>query len=269
MTVGGSLYELPKLESPIAATGASSSPVLRTPQANLTERKSNVIKLEGRTPQDPQVGLADQIGALLLTPTSQLAINGGSQHPDKRRAGGHGPTLADQIEFLETPKDLLPTPVAQDDQKSPAAHVAAKNRYDDSERTKITSLTVMGRQALATGKWDNVLLPTPTVGDASSTANATAGRTNPDSKHHSGTTLTDAARMLEVQSESEAASTPTARDGKDVGDLTKVPENSLLPRVIYNLPSRGGSTNQRSVVGNPSSDQSPIPMTNEDDSLAA
>jgi hypothetical protein len=33
-------------------------------------------------------------------------VNGGSQHPDKRRAGGHGPTLADEVEHL------LPTPTA-------------------------------------------------------------------------------------------------------------------------------------------------------------
>lgn len=45
---------------------------------------------------------------LLKTPTAQLAVNGGSQHPDKRRAGGHGPTLADQVEHL------LPTPAARD-----------------------------------------------------------------------------------------------------------------------------------------------------------
>jgi hypothetical protein len=37
-----------------------------------------------------------------------LAINGGSQHPDKRKAGGHGPTLADEVEHL------LPTPRASD-----------------------------------------------------------------------------------------------------------------------------------------------------------
>ncbi|WP_327322558.1 DNA (cytosine-5-)-methyltransferase [Streptomyces sp. NBC_01210] len=37
---------------------------------------------------------------LLKTPTAQLATNGGSQHPDKRRAGGHGPTLADEVEHL-------------------------------------------------------------------------------------------------------------------------------------------------------------------------
>lgn len=45
---------------------------------------------------------------LLKTPTAQLAINGGSQHPDKRKAGGHGPTLADEVEHL------LPTPKAGD-----------------------------------------------------------------------------------------------------------------------------------------------------------
>lgn len=37
---------------------------------------------------------------LLKTPTAQLAVNGGSQHPDKRRGGGHGPTLADEVEHL-------------------------------------------------------------------------------------------------------------------------------------------------------------------------
>ena len=43
---------------------------------------------------------------LLKTPTAQLGVNGGSQHPDKRKAGGHGPTLADEVEHL------LPTPNA-------------------------------------------------------------------------------------------------------------------------------------------------------------
>lgn len=45
---------------------------------------------------------------LLKTPTAQLAVNGGSQHPDKRKAGGHGPTLADEVEHL------LPTPTVAD-----------------------------------------------------------------------------------------------------------------------------------------------------------
>lgn len=48
---------------------------------------------------------------LLRTPTAQLAVNGGSQHPDKRKSGGHGPTLADEAEHL------LPTPRATDGTK--------------------------------------------------------------------------------------------------------------------------------------------------------
>lgn len=47
--------------------------------------------------------------ALLKTPTSNIARNGGSQHPAKRRSGGHGPSLADEVEWL-----LLPTPTASD-----------------------------------------------------------------------------------------------------------------------------------------------------------
>jgi hypothetical protein len=45
---------------------------------------------------------------LLKTPTAQIAVNGGSQHPDKRKHGGHGPTLADEVEHL------LPTPQVAD-----------------------------------------------------------------------------------------------------------------------------------------------------------
>jgi hypothetical protein len=44
----------------------------------------------------------------LLTPTANLGSNGGSQDPSKRRAGGHGPTLDDQV------SSLLPTVTAKD-----------------------------------------------------------------------------------------------------------------------------------------------------------
>ncbi|WP_241826927.1 hypothetical protein [Streptomyces graminilatus] len=45
---------------------------------------------------------------LLKTPTSNIGKNGGSQHPSKRKSGGHGPNLADEVEWL------LPTPKASD-----------------------------------------------------------------------------------------------------------------------------------------------------------
>jgi hypothetical protein len=57
----------------------------------------------------PELRTADSgSSSLLKTPTSQLAANGGSQHPDKRKDGGHGPTLADEVEHL------LPTPQVAD-----------------------------------------------------------------------------------------------------------------------------------------------------------
>ncbi|WP_258539648.1 hypothetical protein [Streptomyces ipomoeae] len=48
----------------------------------------------------------------MKTPTSNLGSNGGSQHPAKRKQGGHGPNLADEVEHL-----LLPTPKASDGTK--------------------------------------------------------------------------------------------------------------------------------------------------------
>lgn len=66
---------------------------------------------------------------LLKTPTSQLAVNGGSQHPSKRKAGGHGPTLADEVEHL------LPTPSASvaNDGEGPETWLARR------ERVKLTA----------------------------------------------------------------------------------------------------------------------------------
>lgn len=37
---------------------------------------------------------------LFKTPTANLGSNGSAQHPDKRKAGGHGPTLEDEVVFL-------------------------------------------------------------------------------------------------------------------------------------------------------------------------
>lgn len=99
------------------------------------------------TPAHPTAERA--CSSLLKTPTAQLAINGGSQHPDKRRAGGHGPTLADQIEHEITA--LLPTPVVTD---AKGARNATAGRSPGSEHHSGTTLT------------DAVtLLPTPRATD--------------------------------------------------------------------------------------------------------
>lgn len=78
--------------------------------------------------------------ALLKTPTGNLGINGGSQHPDKRKAGGHGPTLADEVEHL------LPTPRSTDGPKGGPGQVNGRGVPD--------SLPAIG-----------ALLPTPTSRD--------------------------------------------------------------------------------------------------------
>jgi len=70
--------------------------------------------------------------SLLKTPTSQLAVNGGSQHPDKRKAGGHGPTLADEVEHL------LPTPTAMD------SHASGGNSPSDVTLTDAVVRTRLG-----------------------------------------------------------------------------------------------------------------------------
>src|SRR6516162_4340847 len=64
-------------------------------------RQSSVVKLNGRTPADPQVGLADQVAALLPTPTSQAAKHG--ETPDVT-AHGFGYNLWDLPGLLGTPR---------------------------------------------------------------------------------------------------------------------------------------------------------------------
>jgi hypothetical protein len=46
-------------------TGLRLAAMWRTPSSTVIEPKSSVVKLDGRTPDDPQVGLADQVGGQL------------------------------------------------------------------------------------------------------------------------------------------------------------------------------------------------------------
>ena len=133
MTRSGAAFELPTPELHTDDSGCSYLPTPMT--INRTSQKAQT----GRETSGPfrggaSYGLEDVV-TLLKTPTSQLAINGGSQHPDKRKQGGHGPTLADEVEHL------LPTPVVSD-----------RNGGNDSRRE---------HQQLR-----SILLPTPQVADA-------------------------------------------------------------------------------------------------------
>jgi hypothetical protein len=125
MTQGGRLYPLPPPEHPTGASASSSSRgLLPTPNATDSQGGPRAVP-ERRTSSGLDHGprLRDVAPALplLKTPTAQLAVNGGSQHPDKRREGGHGPTLADQVEC-----ELLPTPSVAD--------VTGGHRYRSGDR---------------------------------------------------------------------------------------------------------------------------------------
>ena len=119
MTRGGRLYPLPTQEHRTDANGSSSSPgLLPTPMTAYSQREPDEWRA-GRPAGNGQ--RRDRIGDLeivvkdqpLKTPTAQLAVNGGSQHPDKRRAGGPSvPTLRGSRW-----SHLLPTPRATDGAK--------------------------------------------------------------------------------------------------------------------------------------------------------
>ena len=124
---------------------------------------------------------------LLPTPDAYSADRGGPQHPDKRRAGGHSVTLADQVSAL------LPTPRSTDGTKGgpnqrgssgdlmlpSAVQLLPTPQSADSERTSLTmfrgdgNLTLLGatsshtfgQYAPAIARWEAVLgrtAPAPT-----------------------------------------------------------------------------------------------------------
>ena len=94
---------------------------------------------------------------LLPTPTANLGSSGGSQHPDKRRGGGHSASLQDVVEHL------LPTPTARDAEGS-----GGSTPYNIT----LTDATV--RTAMGTIPNPRHMLPTPRAtrgGSATETVN--------------------------------------------------------------------------------------------------
>ncbi|WP_406321010.1 hypothetical protein [Streptomyces sp. NBC_00519] len=162
---------------------------------------------------------------LLKTPTSNLAVNGGSQHPDKRKSGGHGPNLADEVEHL------LPTPRASDGSKG-----SPNQKHGDG------SLTLSSTAAR--------MLPTPTVADSRGTRNATANR-KPESKHHAGTTLSD------VTYSGSLLPTPTASDHGS--NYASAEERAAAGHQVY-LSNATTSIGDRTRTPSPGGKHSPGPL---------
>lgn len=101
--LSGTVYRRQPSTPLTAVTG--SLPLLRTPNAALIDPKSNVQKLSGRSPSDPQVGLADQVLALLPTPVK-------SDGESKRGSRGAGSVERGGGQTLRGTLVLLPTPAA-------------------------------------------------------------------------------------------------------------------------------------------------------------
>ena len=117
MTVGGSAYAHPMSERRITETDGF---CWRTPNANLIEEKSTVVKLTGRKPSDPQVGLADQVMAKqrMIWPTPTTSEHTGAGAGPNKTVGAN----------LRTAVSMFPTPRAADHKGStnPAAAAAAR-----------------------------------------------------------------------------------------------------------------------------------------------
>lgn len=142
MTLAGRAYVLRMSERPIAESASS---LLLTPTVEDASRKGSQEWADrwqaGETPPECHQRLRTQVKMLLPTPVREPSTG-----------NGHARNLGKEVA-------LLPTPVAQDDQKQPAAHLAKKVASGAGE--VITSLTVMMRQTATTGQVANRLLPTP------------------------------------------------------------------------------------------------------------
>ena len=154
MTRNGAAYELPTWEPATPGSASSYSPdsapleYRGTPTARMWKGSGPVGS--GSHTWLLEHGNVEAQVLLLKTPTAQVAENGGSQHPDKRKAGGHGPTLADEIEHL------LPTPQAHDAQKGKTAEQVSAMR---ARGHGVSNLNELAENELT-------LLQTPSVSDA-------------------------------------------------------------------------------------------------------
>ena len=145
---------------------------------------------------------------LLPTPTAVNAGSNRSLSPGAARRPAL-PQLVRELGF----GILLPTPTAG----GGTGYMSGTHR--DTWRPTLES-AVRGYRPVRDGKPDhpNALLPTPTVADSRSSANATAGRTTP-LLGHAGRTLTDAARLLPTPRATDGAKGCPGQRGSH-GDLT-------------------------------------------------
>jgi hypothetical protein len=227
MTRNGRAFERPTPAPLMDDSASSSSPALLGTPRNSDGSKSPLVERENARGR-----LEDQI-ALLKTPNANLAINGGSQHPDRRKQGGHGPTLADEVEhLLPTPTGtnangnrenargepllpgialLLPTPTAFGNAPQGPEDPEAWEAWKQARAAKghATGQGVLGTAIRA------LTLPTPTAADAKG-----SGGNDPKDR-----TLTD----VVVRSSLGATTNPRFADGKPSSAETRPPRQRRAP----------------------------------------
>ena len=128
-----------------------------------------------------------------------------------QRRGEYSARLKSARLTSESEFTFWPTPVAQDDNKSPEAHMRMKQRMKGGPRHKPTSLQVMVK-GVERGLW-----PTPTAQDN----NQVSG--NPDHPKR-GTTLGGAARLWPTPTASDSEGGRRQQDGKRGRALKDLPE---------------------------------------------
>ena len=117
--------------------------------------------------------------------------------PETSLTGSHPDGRKRQIDLREAVKKLWPTP---------------RMEFDSGKHQgKADTLHSASKEAAK-------LWPTPVVNDARNGRNATANRSDPESKHHSGTTLSDAIRLWP---------TPIERDWKSTSHANKTNSRPL------------------------------------------
>lgn len=188
MTRNGVAYARPTWEPRTSDSACSSSPpakTFRTPAAAEAEggpRNRNRPGATMRLSDQVREEMEDGNLRVFKTPTSQLAVNGGSQHPDKRKAGGHGPTLADEVEHL------LPTPTAMDAHSSGGSTPSNVTLTDATVRSRMGTISNprheptgghMPRPSTAgSPSWEDVPLPLPCSPTEASTVSPPVSRSS-------------------------------------------------------------------------------------------
>lgn len=161
-------------------------------------------RLSGMTlnPSTADAGVGSFISSLRVTPASRSAWPG--EEVDAAILGICGPrwpASSAKLNRISCFSRTCPATSPSDSTRSPGALKAwaTRLRLASSRRRKWARAT--SGSGCSSSAW-----PTATAGDGQSSRNLTSGRSDPNSQHHSGTTLTDAAILWP---------TASARDWKD------------------------------------------------------